>query len=394
MLKDRVQSTPIETDDERERNGRVIDPLDDADTLSYSRVDRRGDIDREEGTGGGALGHLLAPLVARLVALLQALRIMRVPLPEVPPLPSRATLPIAVPEYGSAPGRTAMVAAAQYQLVELANLLKRERPDRLQMAVLTGLLLRTPLGTAIEVNEARNLADRGRLVGPTLAQIARCGTASAAQAAGERARMDLVMTLDGLCAAESVTACAPFIAGALRRRVADILAHVETCPAPWAHLAPLAREILGYCAPLPGDPAGLLWAALAEADHQEPAPAWPRPTIAGVGHAAVLALVLGACGGPLEPVKRTLELKSSGEGYALTLVFPGLHVHHAHDLLTQDAASHGERLACAAPQVRLVSAAEETSPPGKDAPEGAPPKSSTKIEGVLVCQATNTAGVQ
>jgi len=68
-------------------------------------------------------------------------------------------------------------------------------------------------------------------------------------------------------------------------------------------------------------------------------------------------------------------------------VYPGLHVHEAQGLLAQDAAAHGERLACAAPQVRLVSALEETAPPDKGAPEGAEPKSTTKVEGLLSCAA-------
>ena len=384
MLKDKAESTPIETDDER-------DPMDDADTLTYSRVDRvdRGS-DRTDGDErGGALSYLVAPLLA----LLQLLGLRRAPLPPVPDLPLNLE-PAAPRTLSTPPGRTAVVAAARLQLGELQDLLLRQHPDRLRLAVLTGQLLRTPLGSSPLVSEGRARGASGGLVGPSLADLARLGTGAAASAGGERRRIDLLMSLDAYCAAETVTACAAFVRRALWRRVAEVRASIEAEPAVWAHLAPLAREVLGYCPPMDGDAAAALWATLAQADRtdEDPAQAWPSATIARVGHAVVLALVLGGCGGALEPVKRTMELKPGGEGYALTLVYPGLHVHHARDLLTQDALSHGERLACAAPQVRLVSAAEETSGPGKDAPEGAPPRSTTKVEGVLVCQAAAQGG--
>lgn len=111
----------------------------------------------------------------------------------------------------------------------------------------------------------------------------------------------------------------------------------------------------------------------------------PAPALAMA--MALLVMIVVGCGGALEPVKRTLTLQPGAQSYAVTLVYPGLHVHEAQGLLAQDAAAHGERLACAAPQVRLVSALEETAPPDKGAPEGAEPKSTTKVEGLLSCAA-------
>lgn len=102
----------------------------------------------------------------------------------------------------------------------------------------------------------------------------------------------------------------------------------------------------------------------------------------------LLLMVLSACGGPLVPIKRTLALHPAG-GFAVTLVYPGLHVHEAKGLLIEDATAHAERFACPAPQVTLTSATEETTPPPKDA-IGAEPKSSTRVEGVYVCQAPQT----
>lgn len=106
------------------------------------------------------------------------------------------------------------------------------------------------------------------------------------------------------------------------------------------------------------------------------------PPAAALALAMTLLVMIVGCGGALEPVKRTLALQPGAAGYAVTLVYPGLHVHEAQDLLAQDAAAHGERLACAVPKVRLVSAQEETAPP-----EGAEPKSTTKVEGLLSCGA-------
>lgn len=105
----------------------------------------------------------------------------------------------------------------------------------------------------------------------------------------------------------------------------------------------------------------------------------------------LLFLVLGACacGGPLVPVKRTLALQPAG-GYAVTLVYPGLQAHQAKGLLEADATAHAERFSCPVRQVTLTAATEETTPPPKEAPEGAEPKSMTKVEGVYVCPAAQT----
>lgn len=102
----------------------------------------------------------------------------------------------------------------------------------------------------------------------------------------------------------------------------------------------------------------------------------------------LLLLALGACGGPLVPVKRTLALHPAG-GYAVTLLFPGLHVHDAKGLLEADATAHSERFSCPVPQVTLTAATEETTPPPKEAPD-AEPKSTTRVEGLYVCQAPQT----
>ena len=101
----------------------------------------------------------------------------------------------------------------------------------------------------------------------------------------------------------------------------------------------------------------------------------------------ILLPLLCACGGGLVPVKRNLALQPGGSGYALSLVYPGLHAHEAQRLLAEDATAHAERFSCpGGPQASLTSAAEETTPPPKDAPPDAEPKSTTKVEGTVVCQ--------
>ena len=101
----------------------------------------------------------------------------------------------------------------------------------------------------------------------------------------------------------------------------------------------------------------------------------------------ILLPLLCACGGALVPVKRNLALQPGGGGYALSLVFRGLHAHEAQKLLAEDATAHAERFSCpGGPQASLTSASEETAPPPKDAPEGTEPKSTTKVEGTVVCQ--------
>lgn len=98
-----------------------------------------------------------------------------------------------------------------------------------------------------------------------------------------------------------------------------------------------------------------------------------------------------ACGGGLVPVKRNLALQPGGSGYSVSLVYPGLHAHHAAELLQANADAHAERFSCpGGPQASLTSASEETTPPPKDAPEGAEPKSTTKVEGTVVCQAPSS----
>lgn len=102
--------------------------------------------------------------------------------------------------------------------------------------------------------------------------------------------------------------------------------------------------------------------------------------------------LLCACGGALAPVKRTLTMQpGGGGGYAVSLVFPGLHAHEAQKLLAEDATAHAERFSCpGAPQVTMTAASEETVPPPKDAPPDAEPKSSTKVEGTVACQAPSS----
>lgn len=96
-----------------------------------------------------------------------------------------------------------------------------------------------------------------------------------------------------------------------------------------------------------------------------------------------------ACGGGLSPVKRNATVQSGG--YAVALVYQGLHAHRAQELLTEDAAAHAERFPCpGGPKVNVAAASEETAPPPKDAPEGAEPKSTTKVEGTVVCQAPSS----
>lgn len=99
----------------------------------------------------------------------------------------------------------------------------------------------------------------------------------------------------------------------------------------------------------------------------------------------LLLLVLGACacGAPLVPVMRTLALAPGGGAYLVRLTFKGLHVHHAKDLLAEDAAAQAERLSCpTALQVNVISAVEETVPGATPEAEA---KSTTRIEGTIAC---------
>lgn len=105
-----------------------------------------------------------------------------------------------------------------------------------------------------------------------------------------------------------------------------------------------------------------------------PLPRWPsggRATRAhGLikgPHALVVAplLFLFSCA-TLEPQKRTLTVLTPGQRASVALVYPGLHVPAASELLTGEAAAVAAALHCdTAPVLTLTSAAEETAA-GKD----------------------------
>lgn len=78
---------------------------------------------------------------------------------------------------------------------------------------------------------------------------------------------------------------------------------------------------------------------------------------------APLLLLLGCAA--LEPHKRTLTVVTPGERATVVLVFPGLHVHAAGELLTGEAAAAAAALGCDTAALSLTSAVEETAT-GKD----------------------------
>ena len=108
------------------------------------------------------------------------------------------------------------------------------------------------------------------------------------------AAADALLALDEACAGASFLG----LTRSVRRAVRGVVAEIEADPAAWSAQVPLARSVLGRCAPVAGDPAADLWAAVAACPPPE-AGRWGSVPLDGPSLLDLLPAVRGAAaGGP------------------------------------------------------------------------------------------------
>ena len=134
--------------------------------------------------------------------------------------------------------------------------------DRLQLAVLAGLVARAP-GYAFALDSAAELVAADVLKGPRVADVQRLDFTGPAHS---RRWREVVLLLDGLCAAQHFCSAGPQGRQALRQQIVALHRTALTFPQRWRSLAPLAREILCHTPPCEGDLALHLWQTLARLD--------------------------------------------------------------------------------------------------------------------------------